>query len=45
MTGDDTTTAQLKDLAGEEVQVIITPDVIAKVTKLTRGEPVTRQGR
>ena len=42
-TGDDTSTAQLKDLAGEEVQVMITPDVIAEITKLTRGEPVTHQ--
>ena len=32
-TGDDTTTAILTDLAGEEVEVMITPAVIAEITK------------
>ena len=43
-TGDDTATAMLTDLVGEEIEVMITPTVIAKITKLPKGEePVTRQ--
>ena len=40
--GEETATACLTTLKGEEVQVTITPDLIAEITKLTRGEPVTR---
>ena len=42
---DDIATAILIDLAGEEIEVMITLAMIATVTKLPKGdEPVTRQG-
>ena len=42
--GQDSATAKLTNLKGDEVHVIITPDIISEITKLPRGEPIVRQG-
>ena len=41
-TDDDIATAILTDLAGEEIEVMITPGVIATITKFPKGEEPAR---